>query len=413
MKNVTFIIPSRNTLEHLKWAYSSIRENANANHEIILLDDASDDGTDKWIKEVAATDENVTTHFNPGPERIGITKLYDLAAKMAKNEIIFVGHSDMIYGPAFLEKMIDHLEVGKVVCATRIEPPLHPPGPEKMIVNFGFDADQFEYQKFNKFVETQQAKPENQTVSGGMFAPWMLYKADYWKIGGHDHLFCPQSREDSDLFNRFVLQGYELIQARDAFVYHMTCRGSRYKDGIGKDSEEWKFTNYKAERNFNRKWGTSILHDQYLAPVIGNKYDKHVVLDFTNDELESQELYEALSIIEPWASKITIITENKELINETNAYIANEQKLTTYNMEERVSIQPEITKDWVAQDEHDIIFITTMKNFRTDNGVVIVALNNVLEQVTEPSSYSISNSLLVVKKLKRDHFKENIVAVND
>jgi len=82
-------------------------------------------------------------------------------------------------------------------------------------------------------------------------------------------------------------------------------------------------------------------------------------------------------------------------------------------MEERVSIQPEITKDWVAQDEHDIIFITTMKNFRTDNGVVIVALNNVLEQVTEPSSYSISNSLLVVKKLKRDHFKENIVAVND
>ena len=42
---------------------------------------------------------------------------------------------------------------------------------------------------------------------------------------------CAQSKEDSDIFNRFVLNGYELIQTWKGFVYHMTCRGSRFKDG--------------------------------------------------------------------------------------------------------------------------------------------------------------------------------------
>lgn len=413
MEPITFIIPSRNTLEHLKWAYKSIREHAGYMHEIILLDDASDDGTKEWIEEQVKIDNNITPYYNPGPERIGITLLYDMAAKMAKNDIIFVGHSDMIYGPNFLDNTMKHLERGKVVCATRIEPPLHPAGPEKVIVNFGFDADQFQYDKFKEFVLRQQEKEENKTISSGMFAPWMLYKEDYWKIGGHDHLFVPQSREDSDLFNRFVLAGYELIQVRDAFVYHMTCRGSRYKDGIGKDSEEWKFTNYKAERNFNRKWGTTILHDQYLAPIIGNKYDKHIVLDLSKDTLQSQELYEALSIVEPWTDLITIVTDKNDLISEANAYIENEQRLTKYDMKKRIQIVPKISKDWVAQDEHDVLFLTTMKNFRTDNGVVIVSLNSVLEQVVEPSSYSISNSLLIVKRIKRDYFKDNTIVKNE
>ena len=31
------------------------------------------------------------------------------------------------------------------------------------------------------------------------------------------HLYAPQSKEDSDIFNRFVLNGYELIQTWKGF----------------------------------------------------------------------------------------------------------------------------------------------------------------------------------------------------
>ena len=39
----------------------------------------------------------------------------------------------------------------------------------------------------------------------------------------------PQSKEDSDIFNRFHLKGYKFVQVWKGLVYHMTCRGSRFK----------------------------------------------------------------------------------------------------------------------------------------------------------------------------------------
>ena len=44
----------------------------------------------------------------------------------------------------------------------------------------------------------------------------VLFKEDFQSIGGHDPLyFNPQSKEDSDIFNRFLLNGHELIQTWD------------------------------------------------------------------------------------------------------------------------------------------------------------------------------------------------------
>jgi hypothetical protein len=35
-----------------------------------------------------------------------------------------------------------------VVSATRIEPPLHPDGPEKILMDFGIEPEEFDEQKF-------------------------------------------------------------------------------------------------------------------------------------------------------------------------------------------------------------------------------------------------------------------------
>ena len=51
MDKITFVLPSRNNLEFLKLAYRSIRD-LKITHEILILDDASLDGTQEWIKEL-------------------------------------------------------------------------------------------------------------------------------------------------------------------------------------------------------------------------------------------------------------------------------------------------------------------------------------------------------------------------
>ena len=122
MEKITFVLPSRNNLEFLQLAYKSIR-NLLHKHEILILDDASVDGTQEWIKSL--NDPDLITYHNPGPERVGIVGMFDKGIAMSRTEIIFAFHADMVAGHHLDINILKHLKPGTVVCATRIEPPLH------------------------------------------------------------------------------------------------------------------------------------------------------------------------------------------------------------------------------------------------------------------------------------------------
>ena len=229
MEAISFIQPSRSNLKYLKWSYDSIRKNLGSHHEICWADDFSDDGTWEWMQEIAKKDKNVKIHRNEGPERLGHTILYDtLVNEYATNDIVMIYHADMYACPDMDRQVLKHLIPGTVVSATRIEPPLHPDGPEKILWDCGIEPEEFDEDKLMEFVNRTDTTKK---PTSGIFAPWAIYKKDFQEIGGHDPLYAPQSKEDSDIFNRFYLNGYELIQTWQGFVYHMTSRGSRFKDG--------------------------------------------------------------------------------------------------------------------------------------------------------------------------------------
>ena len=193
-----------------------------------VADDFSNDGTWEWMNEIVKKDPNVKIHRNEA-ERLGHTILYDTLVDMPTSDIV------MIYGyvltPNLDVEILKHLERGKVVSFTRIEPPLHPDAFEKILHDFGIEPEEFKENELLKFVDDIQTGRdgilyghESRNIRGIFGA---IYKDDFISIGGHDPLY-PQSKEDSDIFNRFVLNGYELIQTWKGLVYHMTCRGSRF-----------------------------------------------------------------------------------------------------------------------------------------------------------------------------------------
>lgn len=308
---ITLVIPSYNNLRHLKNVYASIKKHAPA-AEVILLDDGSTDGSWEWIQQ----QECVSFRSE---ERVGHTILYDTGIDMATNEIVGILHADMILGPNYIENMIKHLEPGKVVCATRIEPPLHPPGKEKIIMDFGQDFDTLNVLEFESYCAKLQNEFKNQT-SKGMFAPWILYKKDFQAIGGHDPLFAPFPYEDSDIFQRWILAGYELIQSRDAFVYHLTCRGHRWTAEVGKDDDYFKQVSEKAGRNYIRKWGSWIRNDEWQHPIIFPKYNIAIRAEKCTQQL--------LSLLEPWCDRIYSDAEWMK-------YITLEQPKTLYDLTKR------------------------------------------------------------------------------
>jgi glycosyltransferase involved in cell wall biosynthesis len=261
---ISFIIPSYNNLQHLKNVYTSIKKHE-PEAEVVLLDDGSTDGTWEWIQQQDCIKYR-------SEERIGHTILYDKGIELATNKIVGILHADMIIGPNYVKNLLKHLKPLTVVCGTRIEPPLHPEGKEKIIKDFGLDFDTLNIDGFESYCLQAQDEFKNQTTKG-MFAPWVLYKKDFQAIGGHDPLFAPFPYEDSDIFQRWILAGYELVQSRDAFVYHLTCRGHRWTEQVGKDDDYFKYVSQKAARNYIRKWGNWIRNDEYQHPIIPHKYD--------------------------------------------------------------------------------------------------------------------------------------------
>ena len=261
-KDISFIQPSRNNLRYLKWSYDSIRKNGGPEPTICVADDFSNDGTWEWCEDMMVKDPNFKAIRNEGPKRLGHTILYDELVEIADTPIIGIYHADMYLCPGALESVLEHIKPKHVVSLTRIEPPLHPDGPEKILLDFGIEPEEFEKLEktlLNKIPSLKQGK-----TTEGIFAPWFMFKEDFTSIGGHDPLFAPQSKEDTDIFNRFHLNGYKFVQTWDGFVYHMTCRGSRFADGAkrnpngevfmkNRETDEWLTQNNRSTRNFIRQ----------------------------------------------------------------------------------------------------------------------------------------------------------------
>lgn len=284
----TVIIPSYNTLDHLKNTFLSLKKYG-GEIDIILIDDASEDGTDEWLNSL--TEPNVKIIISS--TRKGHTYWYDEGMRLAQTDVVSILHSDMIIGPDYFENMFKHLEKGKVVCATRIEPPIHPAGKEKIVKDFGDEANTFDWEQFETFCNKEKDEQYNITTRG-IFAPWMLYKEDHLSIGGHDQGFAPYGYEDSDIFNRWILAGYEMIQARDSLCYHMTCRGHRWNKGVGIENVDYKETMEKGRKHFLKKWGHWIKNDEYQHPIISPVYKKSIIFSPLNMQPQLEEL------LEPW-----------------------------------------------------------------------------------------------------------------
>lgn len=381
MNRITFVIPSRNNLEFLQLAYASIRR-LDTKHEVLVLDDASTDGTTEWIS--SQEDEDLITYVNPGPERIGIVGMFDKGIEMARTEIIMAFHADMVVCKDFDKNILKHLKRGKVVSATRVEPPLHPDGPEKILRNYGIEVDEFD---MDVWLEQAEGLKEDR-VTEGIFAPWCMYREDFLAIGGHDELFAPQSKEDSDVFNRFVLNGYEVLQSWDALAYHFTSRGSRFNKhaggSAGTNSNEWLRTTTKNMRNFIRKWGTPVLHDPLMKPIIIPKYDIGIVLEGGVDLLE---------ILEPWSS-------NVYFTGDASSYIAKEQPNTLRNLSEKI-------RPFDAKRDNEILIEINQQTFGEKDFEVVRQLPQIIKEQGHVGRFSIGNLFMDIRQM--NEYQDNLI----
>jgi glycosyltransferase involved in cell wall biosynthesis len=384
---ISFVIPSYNNLRHLKNVVNSIQRNE-PDAEMVLLDDGSTDGTWEWIQQ-----QNCISYRSE--ERVGHTILYDKGIEMASNEIVGILHADMIVGPNYSKNILKHLKRGKVVCGTRVEPPLHPAGKEKIIKDFGLDFDTLDVDGFETFCIEEQVSNEDLTTKG-MFAPWILYKEDFQRIGGHDPLFAPFPYEDSDIFQRWILAGYELIQSRDAFVYHLTCRGHRWTEEVGKDDGYFKEVSNKAGRNYLRKWGTWIQNDEYQYPIIPSKYNIGFSIKSAN--------MDTVAMLEPFCDRIYIEDEMGVILAH---YYEVEQKNTLFDLKKRV-MSLEYNNPF---DYEDIVIEFNWKEMTIQSLQIIQQLPHIIKDSGEVGKFNLDIFTITIQNM--EDYQSKLVNLTD
>ena len=316
MTGISFCIATaKNEKDYTFSLLKSLEDNTKLdNHEIVIFIDSDNQKTYEALLKYQKGKNNVKIHRNETGFPIGSQRNVSIMFDKATKDVVIYLQSDMVVCPDFDKHFLRALDNNKnrVISAARIEPPLHPPSPEKIVKDFGLNPTDFKYKEFCKF--TKDLQKEKRPLMDGHFAPFGSFKSTYFDImGGFDTQFrC--SREDSDFIIRLKANNVETLQTWDASVYHYTCVSSRGTDWYKDDSQaeiknQWQsYADQEELKRFIRKWG-------YFGHDYRPKYDVTLFID-----INTAPNLGLLASIEPYFSEVII---NEEAVKDALIDLAN------------------------------------------------------------------------------------------
>ena len=205
----------------------------------------------------------------------------------------------------------------------------------------------------------------------------------------------PQSKEDTDIFNRFHLNGYKFIQTWGGCVYHMTCRGSRRNTldkakNIYEDSPEWLAQNQRSTRNFIRKWGHFVMHDPTLVPIVPPKYNVGIIIANCNTQL--------LELLEPWCDVIYIDEGNTPTL--IKDYIEKEQINTVIDLNRRIL-------PYDNEKNCEMLVNLDSKSFNQEDFTNIQRFSQIIQNSGEIGSFELGN--LKINIIQMNEYQNELI----
>ena len=253
----SIIIPTFNNLDYLKLCIKSIRQNSKYTHQIIPHVNIGDDGTCDFLQ-----DENIDftfTNYNSG-----ICEGMNTASKKSKFEYILYSHDDFYFCPGWddvLKNEVDAIGHNNFYFSGV----MMNNGPIQFNAGSNiknFDEKKFlnEYQNYNHY-----------DFQGSTWAPHLLHK-DLWdKVGGFSEEFFPGTGSDPDLNMKLWKEGVRVFKGlNNCKVYHFGSIVTRkYKNHPTIITESGS----KGGKIFLLKWGITIKFFKKFYLRSDQKYD--------------------------------------------------------------------------------------------------------------------------------------------
>ena len=253
----SIIIPTFNNLDYLKLCIKSIRQNSVYNHQIIPHVNMGDDGTCDFLQ-----DENIDFTFTR--HNSGICEGMNTASKKSKFKYILYSHDDFYFCPGWdevLKNEVDSIGHNNFYLSGI----MMNNGPIKF--NAGSDIKSFdekkvlnEYQNYNHY-----------DFQGSTWAPHLLHRDLWEKVGGFSEEFFPGTGSDPDLNMKLWKEGVRVFKGvNNCKVYHFGSIVTRkYKNHPTIITESGS----KGGKIFLLKWGITIKFFKKFYLRSDQKYD--------------------------------------------------------------------------------------------------------------------------------------------
>ena len=239
----SIVIPTYNNLQYLKLCISSIKKNSKFEHEIIPHINEGTDGTENFL--IAENIKYTLTKYNAG-----ICEGMNKAARKAKFNYILYAHDDFYFCPDWdveLKKEIDKIGHNNFYLSGTM---IGSSGKESL--NCGTNVENFNekklldnYQKLNFF-----------DFQGSTWAPHLIHK-DLWnKVGGFSEEFYPGTGSDPDLNMKLWRENTRIFKGlAKCLVFHFGSVVTRRNNDDDKIKTE---SGNKGNKIFLLKWGITI-----------------------------------------------------------------------------------------------------------------------------------------------------------
>jgi GT2 family glycosyltransferase len=225
--------------------------------EVLVVDNASSDGTPEFLKEVAAREPRVRTIFNA--ENRGFAAANNQGIAGSTGEVVVLLNNDTVVPPGLLGLLAGHLQrdpsIG-LLCPTtnfcgneaRVEP---------------------EYEQISglpDFAARRAAKHRGRVFDIGVAAMYCVAsrRAVLEDVGPLDEAYGVGMFEDDDFAVRMRQKGYRVACAEDAYVHHVG-QGAFRKLSPAEYDALWKRNQAYFEKKFGLEWKKHIPREGVTA----------------------------------------------------------------------------------------------------------------------------------------------------
>ena len=256
----SIIIPTFNNLDYLKICIKSLKKNSKFDHQIIPHVNVGEDGTLKFL-------DSEKIEYTYSKYNSGICEGMNKASKKAKFDLILYAHDDFYFCPDWDVVLLN--EVNKIGHNKfYLSGIMMNNGPIKF--DCGSDINSFDESRLlNNYKNIN-----HYDFQGSTWAPHLIHKELWNKVGGFSEEFYPGTGSDPDLNMKLWREGVRIFKGlNDCKVYHFGSIVTRkYKDHPTIKTESGS----KGAKIFLLKWGVSIkfFKKRYLRS--DQKFETHL-----------------------------------------------------------------------------------------------------------------------------------------